>query len=106
VPSLTSKQRYITGSMSIAFSGIVLFLSAISSLQFGFAAFGNGAHGSFPDKPGVLTIHGYSRTYIVHTPPNIGRRPAVVFMLHGRGGTKEQAAAEFGCENSQTRRSS
>jgi poly(3-hydroxybutyrate) depolymerase len=96
VPSLTSKQRYITGSMSIAFTGIVLFLSAISGLQFGFGALGNGAHGLFPDKPGVLTINGYSRTNIVHTPPNVGRRPAVVFMLHGRGGTKEQAADEFG----------
>jgi polyhydroxybutyrate depolymerase len=96
VLSLTSQQRYIAGSMSIAFNCIFLLLSAIISLQFGFGTLGTGAYGSFPDKPGVLTINGYNRTYIVHTPPGVGRRPAVVFMLHGRGGTKEQAAAEFG----------
>lgn len=36
------------------------------------------------------------RSNTIYIPPHVGRRPPVVFMLHGRGGTKEQAAAEFG----------
>jgi S-formylglutathione hydrolase FrmB len=48
------------------------------------------------DKPGVLIVDGYKRSYTIHIPAHVGRRAPVVFMLHGMGATTEQAAAEFG----------
>ena len=44
----------------------------------------------------TLVVDGYSRTYIVHVPAHLKKHPAIVLMLHGRGGTSEQAAQEFG----------
>jgi poly(3-hydroxybutyrate) depolymerase len=82
--------------MSIRSKSTVLFLSGIISFRSGLSTRGFGATGSSADKPGVLIVDGYSRSYTTHIPPNVGRRPPVVFMLHSRGGTKEQAAAEFG----------
>lgn len=57
---------------------------------------GFAAAGSSTERPGTLTVDGYGRTYTIYIPKDVGRRPPVVFMLHGRGGTKERAAAEFG----------
>jgi polyhydroxybutyrate depolymerase len=82
--------------MSIRSKTIVLFFAVIISLQSMPRAHGSGATHPSADKPGALIVDGYSRRYTIHIPPNVGRRPPVVFMLHGRGGTKEQAAAEFG----------
>jgi polyhydroxybutyrate depolymerase len=48
-------------------------------------------------KP-IISIDGFERTYLVHLPPKIhsaNKRP-IVMMLHGRGGTSESAANEFG----------
>jgi poly(3-hydroxybutyrate) depolymerase len=81
---------------SIRSKTMVLFFSVTISLQSMPRAYGSGATHPSADKPGALIIDGYSRRYTIHIPPNVGRRPPVVFMLHGRGGTKEQAAAEFG----------
>jgi polyhydroxybutyrate depolymerase len=48
------------------------------------------------DEVGTLFVDGYTRSYLIHTPANASSRPSIVVMLHGRGGTKEQAAKEFG----------
>jgi poly(3-hydroxybutyrate) depolymerase len=81
---------------SIRSKTMVLFFSVTISLQSMPRAYGSGATHPSADKPGALIIDGYSRRYTIHIPPNVGRRPPVVFMLHGRGGTKEQAEGEFG----------
>lgn len=75
---------------------IVLFFSVIIGLPSLPRAYAFEATDRSADKHGALTVDGYSRSYTIHIPPNVGRRPPVVFMLHGRGGTKEQAAGEFG----------
>lgn len=45
---------------------------------------------------GTLPLGGYTRSYLVYVPEHLPNHPAMVLMLHGRGGTKEQAAKEFG----------
>jgi polyhydroxybutyrate depolymerase len=82
--------------MSVHSKTIVLFFSLIIGLQSLPRACAFEATDPSADKPGAVTVDGYSRSYTIHIPPNVGQRPPVVFMLHGRGGTKEQAAAEFG----------
>ena len=82
--------------MTVHCKTIVLFFSVIIGLQSLPRACAFEATDPSADKPGALTVDGYSRSYTIHIPPNVGQRPPVVFMLHGRGGTKEQAAAEFG----------
>jgi polyhydroxybutyrate depolymerase len=73
-----------------------LFFSAMIALQSRFSVFGFAATDSSSDRAGVLIVDGYSRSYTIHIPSRLGPRPAVVFMLHGRGNTKEHAAEEFG----------
>src|SRR5580700_664947 len=87
---------YVDATMSIRSKTMVLFFSVTISLQSMPRAYGSGATHPSADKPGALIVDGYSRRYTIHIPPNVGRRPPVVFMLHGRGGTKEQAEGEFG----------
>jgi poly(3-hydroxybutyrate) depolymerase len=82
--------------MSIRAKSIGLLLTVTISFQSRLSACGLGARGASADKPGALIVDGSSRSNTIHIPPNVRRRPPVVFMLHGRGGTKEQAAAEFG----------
>jgi polyhydroxybutyrate depolymerase len=82
--------------MSIYCKRIVLFFSVVISLRSGPRACGLRATGSSMDKPGVLIVDGYKRSYTIHIPAHVGRRAPVVFMLHGMGATTEQAAAEFG----------
>ena len=45
----------------------------------------------------TLHVDGFARTYLVHTPPGSpGSRRPVVMMLHGRGGSSQSAARDFG----------
>ena len=81
--------------MSIHCKSMVLFFTVVMSLPCTPAASRFLATGP-GDKHGVLIVDGYERTYTIHIPAHLARRPPVVFMLHGMGATSDQAAAEFG----------
>ncbi len=44
----------------------------------------------------TLRIEGFERSYLIHVPRGITHRVPVVMMLHGRGGTSDSAANDFG----------
>jgi poly(3-hydroxybutyrate) depolymerase len=37
---------------------------------------------------GTLSVDGYTRSYLVYAPKHLPKHPAIVLMLHGRGGNK------------------